>query len=207
MVWYSHCTSSGILFTIPMVLIVLCHVYIYAFNMLSIAKVCCVLFFTSKVSSAFWVLYTYKIGHTWTGQFFLLPVCTDSVQGAMLCVHAWTLSCLPWPYETLYRRQLFPASHTPQIEQKATSEVSDMPMEGAGVPPKRLFLSPNVWMALQPSGADKLLSLVLWVCMQYIGELCISISNVYQCMRCSRCLVYLCHVLMDGVIVQGCCTG
>lgn len=166
-----------------MLQIVLCHVYIYAFNMLAIAKEFAVYHLSpAKCPQLFEYCTCIKLATHELAICFLLLVCTDSVQGALLCVHAWTLSCHPWPYKTLYRRQLFPAPHLSQIEKKATSEVSDIPMEDAGGPPKRLFLSPNVWMALQPSGAEKLLSLVLWVCMQYIGELrtnqCVSVYEM-----------------------------
>ena len=34
---------------------------------------------------------------------------------------------------------------------------------------RRLFISPKVMSALQPTGMDRLLPLVLWICLQFLG--------------------------------------
>jgi glutamate/tyrosine decarboxylase-like PLP-dependent enzyme len=78
------------------------------------------------------------------------------------------------PYVTLYRKILFPVPKPPEVKDSDPNAGEDGKSEPDPVPkstkPSRLFISPQFWAAIQPDGVDKLLPLVLWVAMQYLGE-------------------------------------
>ena len=115
---------------------------------------------------------------------FLCPYCICTPANGHQSLHSLTI------LKTLYRKNLFPVPK-PQIEKSPTDKpVENVDKEGTENVPKsskplRLFISPQFWSAISPDGVDRLLPLVLWISMQYLGNTPVSICFDV----CSRSLI------------------